>query len=114
MWLLNICNFSLEQFTKYFLYLSPSAALPEQVGDGVDVAEEELTALLYTPQEGEWGDHTRDDDCERVLHGIDQLLTLGRPPKGRGLFVCLFVGAGGSLIVYVAAMSDLVPVCPQR
>uniref|UniRef100_A0A8C3AGZ5 Bromodomain and WD repeat domain containing 3 n=1 Tax=Cyclopterus lumpus TaxID=8103 RepID=A0A8C3AGZ5_CYCLU len=52
------------------------AALPEQVGDGVDVAEEELKALLYTPQEGEWGAHTRDEDCERVLHGIDQLLTL--------------------------------------
>uniref|UniRef100_A0A8D0AJC2 Bromodomain and WD repeat domain containing 3 n=1 Tax=Sander lucioperca TaxID=283035 RepID=A0A8D0AJC2_SANLU len=52
------------------------AALPEQVGDGVEVAEEELKALLYTPQEGEWGAHTRDEDCERVLHGIDQLLTL--------------------------------------
>lgn len=56
----------------------PSAALPEQVGEGVDVAEEELKALLYRPQEGEWGAHTRDEDCERVLHGIDQLLTLGK------------------------------------
>uniref|UniRef100_A0A4W6FI75 Bromodomain and WD repeat domain containing 3 n=1 Tax=Lates calcarifer TaxID=8187 RepID=A0A4W6FI75_LATCA len=52
------------------------AALPEQVGDGVEVAEEELKALLYRPQEGEWGAHTRDEDCERVIHGIDQLLTL--------------------------------------
>lgn len=56
----------------------PSAALPEQVGEGVDVAEEEMKALLYRPQEGEWGAHTRDEDCERVLHGIDQLLTLGK------------------------------------
>uniref|UniRef100_A0AAQ4NQY6 Bromo domain-containing protein n=1 Tax=Gasterosteus aculeatus aculeatus TaxID=481459 RepID=A0AAQ4NQY6_GASAC len=52
------------------------AALPEQVGDGVEVAEDELQALLYKPQEGEWGAHTRDEDCERVIHGIDQLLTL--------------------------------------
>uniref|UniRef100_A0AAQ5YB27 Bromo domain-containing protein n=1 Tax=Amphiprion ocellaris TaxID=80972 RepID=A0AAQ5YB27_AMPOC len=52
------------------------AALPEQVGDGVEVAEEELKALLYRPQEGEWGAHTRDEDCERVMNGIDQLLTL--------------------------------------
>ncbi|KAG7223301.1 hypothetical protein INR49_015657, partial [Caranx melampygus] len=52
------------------------AALPEQVGAGVEVAEEELKALLYTPQEGEWGAHTRDEDCERVIHGIEQLLTL--------------------------------------
>ncbi|XP_037835020.1 bromodomain and WD repeat-containing protein 3 isoform X3 [Kryptolebias marmoratus] len=52
------------------------AALPEQVGDGVEVTEEELKALLYRPQEGEWGAHTRDEDCERVVLGIDQLLTL--------------------------------------
>uniref|UniRef100_A0A673ACZ8 Bromodomain and WD repeat domain containing 3 n=1 Tax=Sphaeramia orbicularis TaxID=375764 RepID=A0A673ACZ8_9TELE len=52
------------------------AALPEQVGDGVEVAEEESKALLYRPQEGEWGAHTRDEDCERVIYGIDELLTL--------------------------------------
>uniref|UniRef100_A0A3Q3KJK9 Bromo domain-containing protein n=1 Tax=Monopterus albus TaxID=43700 RepID=A0A3Q3KJK9_MONAL len=51
-------------------------ALPEHVDDGVEVSEEELKALLYVPQEGEWGAHTRDEDCERVIHGIDQLLTL--------------------------------------
>lgn len=60
----------------------PSASLPEHVGDGVDVSEEELNALLYRPQEGEWGAHTRDEDCERVILGIDQLLTLGKLLKG--------------------------------
>lgn len=55
-----------------------SAVLPEQVGDGVEVDEEELKALLYKPQEGEWGAHTRDEECERVISGIDQLLTLGK------------------------------------
>lgn len=43
----------------------------------MEVLEEELVALLYTPQEGEWGAHTRDQDCERVLQGITDLLTLG-------------------------------------
>lgn len=57
---------------------APSAALPEQVGDGVEVAEEEMKALLYKPQEGEWGAHTRDEECERVICGIDQLFTLGK------------------------------------
>uniref|UniRef100_A0A7N9APE7 Bromodomain and WD repeat domain containing 3 n=1 Tax=Mastacembelus armatus TaxID=205130 RepID=A0A7N9APE7_9TELE len=52
------------------------AALPEHVGDGVEVAEDELKALLYRPQEGEWGAHTRDEECERVIYGISQLLTL--------------------------------------
>ncbi|KAK1882757.1 Bromodomain and WD repeat-containing protein 3, partial [Dissostichus eleginoides] len=52
------------------------AALPEHEGDGVEVAEDELKALLYSPQEGEWGAHTRDEECERVIFGIDLLLTL--------------------------------------
>uniref|UniRef100_A0A8C5ACP5 Bromo domain-containing protein n=1 Tax=Gadus morhua TaxID=8049 RepID=A0A8C5ACP5_GADMO len=52
------------------------AALPEEEGGGVEVLEEELVALLYEPQEGEWGAHTRDEDCERVLQGITDLLTL--------------------------------------
>ncbi|KAJ8405733.1 hypothetical protein AAFF_G00311700 [Aldrovandia affinis] len=52
------------------------ASFPEEVGDGVPVTEEEVKSLLYRPQEGEWGVHTRDDDCERVIHGIDELLTL--------------------------------------
>lgn len=44
----------------------------------MEVAEEELKALLYRPQEGEWGAHTRDEECERVIYGIEQLFTLGK------------------------------------
>lgn len=62
-------------------FVAPSAALPEQVGDGVEVAEEEMKALLYRPQEGEWGAHTRDEECERVINGIELLLTLGRQQR---------------------------------
>uniref|UniRef100_A0A6Q2YSU0 Bromo domain-containing protein n=1 Tax=Esox lucius TaxID=8010 RepID=A0A6Q2YSU0_ESOLU len=52
------------------------AELPEEVGDGVAVTEEEVKARLYIPQEGEWGAHTRDEECQRVIFGIDELLTL--------------------------------------
>lgn len=62
-------------------FVSLSALLPEHVGDGVEVSEDELKALLYRPQEGEWGAFTRDEECERVICGIDQLLTLGGPSK---------------------------------
>uniref|UniRef100_A0A667XY88 Bromodomain and WD repeat domain containing 3 n=1 Tax=Myripristis murdjan TaxID=586833 RepID=A0A667XY88_9TELE len=66
-----------EKMSPWDMELIPEeAVLPEQVGDGVEVSEEELKALLYSPQEGEWGAHTRDEDCERVIHGIDDLLTL--------------------------------------
>jgi hypothetical protein len=56
----------------------PPAELPEEVGDGVVVTEEEVKARLYSPQEGEWGAHSRDEDCQRVIFGINDLLTLGR------------------------------------
>uniref|UniRef100_A0A8C5IXH5 Bromodomain and WD repeat-containing protein 1 n=1 Tax=Junco hyemalis TaxID=40217 RepID=A0A8C5IXH5_JUNHY len=55
---------------------SSAAAYPEEVGAGVPVTPEELTALLYKPQEGEWGAHSRDEECERVIRGIEQLLSL--------------------------------------
>ncbi|KAH0630960.1 hypothetical protein JD844_004374, partial [Phrynosoma platyrhinos] len=49
---------------------------PDVVGAGVPVTSEELASLLYRPQEGEWGSHSRDEECVRVLRGIDQLLSL--------------------------------------
>lgn len=66
---------------------SSPAAYPEEVGAGVPVTPEELTALLYKPQEGEWGAHSRDEECERVIRGIEQLLSLGMSgeKKGEGL-----------------------------
>uniref|UniRef100_A0A8D1A4U5 Bromodomain and WD repeat-containing protein 3 n=1 Tax=Sus scrofa TaxID=9823 RepID=A0A8D1A4U5_PIG len=51
-------------------------AFPDEVGAGVPVSQEELTALLYKPQEGEWGAHSRDEECERVIQGINHLLSL--------------------------------------
>lgn len=59
-----------------FFILSP-AAFPDEVGAGIPVSQEELTALLYKPQEGEWGAHSRDEECERVIQGINNLLSLG-------------------------------------
>lgn len=75
----NICH------CWYLLLLnSSSAAYPEEVGAGVPVTPDELTALLYKPQEGEWGAHSRDEECERVIQGIEQLLSLGMFGEKRG------------------------------
>ena len=64
--------------TNYFWFFTLCiAAFPDEVGAGVPVSQEELTALLYKPQEGEWGAHSRDEECERVIQGINQLLSLG-------------------------------------
>lgn len=91
-----LLNISISDFS--------SAALPDHVGDGVEVAEEESKALLYTPQEGEWGAHTEDEDCERIIHGIDQLLTLGTTLRDEKP-LCF------NLIV--SASLRLSPACPQ-
>ncbi|XP_063080594.1 bromodomain and WD repeat-containing protein 1 isoform X2 [Cavia porcellus] len=49
---------------------------PEEVGASISVTSDELEKLLYKPQDGEWGQKSRDEECERIINGIDQLLNL--------------------------------------
>ncbi|XP_062454999.1 bromodomain and WD repeat-containing protein 1 isoform X1 [Rhea pennata] len=49
---------------------------PEELGASVSVTFDEMEKLLYKPEEGEWGMRSRDEACERIIRGIDQLLTL--------------------------------------
>ncbi|XP_038657438.1 bromodomain and WD repeat-containing protein 1-like isoform X2 [Scyliorhinus canicula] len=54
--------------------ISENAEYPDDPSAGVPVTSEELEALLYKPQEGEWGERSRDEECERIIRGIDDLL----------------------------------------
>ncbi|KAM9694760.1 bromodomain and WD repeat-containing protein 1 isoform 4-T4 [Trichechus inunguis] len=49
---------------------------PEELGASISVTSDELEKLLYKPQDGEWGQKSRDEECERIISGIDQLLNL--------------------------------------
>uniref|UniRef100_A0A673T9A5 Bromodomain and WD repeat domain containing 1 n=1 Tax=Suricata suricatta TaxID=37032 RepID=A0A673T9A5_SURSU len=49
---------------------------PEELGASISVTSDELEKLLYKPQDGEWGQKPRDEECERIISGIDQLLNL--------------------------------------
>ncbi|XP_074156614.1 bromodomain and WD repeat-containing protein 1 isoform X3 [Sminthopsis crassicaudata] len=49
---------------------------PEELGASISVTSDELEKLLYKPQNGEWGKKSRDEECERIINGIDQLLNL--------------------------------------
>ncbi|XP_036098678.1 bromodomain and WD repeat-containing protein 1 isoform X1 [Molossus molossus] len=49
---------------------------PEELGASISVTSDELEKLLYKPQDGEWGQKSRDEECERLISGIDQLLNL--------------------------------------
>ncbi|XP_028656036.2 bromodomain and WD repeat-containing protein 3 isoform X1 [Erpetoichthys calabaricus] len=52
-----------------------NAQLPDQIGNSVPVSSSEQSELMYKPQEGEWGIKSRDEECERIINGINQLLT---------------------------------------
>ncbi|XP_008825134.2 bromodomain and WD repeat-containing protein 1 isoform X2 [Nannospalax galili] len=49
---------------------------PEELGASISVTSDELEKLLYKPQDGEWGQKSRDEECDRIVSGIDQLLNL--------------------------------------
>lgn len=54
-----------------------AAQQPETEGGGIPVTPEEMSELMYKPLSGEWGERSRDEECERVFAGIDQLITVG-------------------------------------
>ncbi|XP_059576728.1 LOW QUALITY PROTEIN: bromodomain and WD repeat-containing protein 1 [Alligator mississippiensis] len=56
--------------------ISDNVDQPEELGASVSVTSGEMEKLLYKPQEGEWGKKSRDEASERIISGIDQLLTL--------------------------------------
>lgn len=67
-----------SNFLPYPICYHSSVDQPEELGASVSVTFEEVEKLLYKPQEGEWGMRSRDEACERIIRGIDQLLTLGK------------------------------------
>uniref|UniRef100_A0A8C2HAZ9 PH-interacting protein n=1 Tax=Cyprinus carpio TaxID=7962 RepID=A0A8C2HAZ9_CYPCA len=75
----NVCwdNGDTEKMSPWDIEEIPNeAAFPDELGLSVPLTEEEQKALLYKPLEGEWGSRTRDEECERIIKGIDQLCTL--------------------------------------
>uniref|UniRef100_A0A8C2DQT3 PH-interacting protein n=1 Tax=Cyprinus carpio TaxID=7962 RepID=A0A8C2DQT3_CYPCA len=74
----NVCwdNGDTEKMSPWDIEEIPNEAFPDELGLSVPLTEEEQKALLYKPLEGEWGSRTRDEECERIIKGIDQLCTL--------------------------------------
>lgn len=50
-----------------------------------------MAKLLYKPQKGEWQGKSQSEECERIICGIDQLLTLGMYLEIWYLFPIMFV-----------------------
>uniref|UniRef100_UPI003AAF57AB bromodomain and WD repeat-containing protein 3 n=1 Tax=Centroberyx gerrardi TaxID=166262 RepID=UPI003AAF57AB len=52
------------------------AQQPETEGGGIPVTAEEMSELMYKTLPGEWGERSRDEECERITAAIDQLITV--------------------------------------
>lgn len=64
---------------------------PEELGASISVTSDELEKLLYKPQDGEWGQKSRDEECERIIGGIDQLLNLGKFRQAQSFIFKIYV-----------------------
>lgn len=49
---------------------------------------DEMSELMYKPLPGEWGERSRDAECERIIASIDQLITVGVYAYTGSLLVC--------------------------
>lgn len=54
-----------------------AAEQPETEGGGIPATADEMSELMYKPLPGEWGERSRDDECDRIIAGINQLITVG-------------------------------------
>lgn len=54
-----------------------SARMPAEVGGSVPVLPAEIQATLYQCKEEDWPpDGDRDEECQRILAGMEQVMTL--------------------------------------
>ncbi|XP_025150636.1 PH-interacting protein isoform X5 [Bubalus bubalis] len=75
----NVCwdNGDTEKMSPWDMELIPNnAVFPEELGTSVPLTDVETRSLIYKPLDGEWGSNPRDEECERIVTGINQLMTL--------------------------------------
>lgn len=70
-------GWSVLSAVTHWFFLCRAAQEPEVDGGGIPVTAEEMSELMYKPLRGEWGERSRDEECERITAGIDQLITVG-------------------------------------
>ncbi|MGH0131078.1 UNVERIFIED_CONTAM: hypothetical protein FKN15_044990, partial [Acipenser sinensis] len=70
-------NGDTEKMSPWDMEIIPNdAVFPDELGLSVPLTEDEHRQLLYIPLEGEWGPRTRDEECQRIIAGINQLMKL--------------------------------------
>ncbi|XP_040194936.1 bromodomain and WD repeat-containing protein 3-like isoform X2 [Rana temporaria] len=70
-------NTEIERLSPWDMDIIPDNMItPEEPGASVSITIEEMDAMLYRPQEGEWGESDQHTQCERIICGIDQLFSM--------------------------------------
>ncbi|XP_066478380.1 bromodomain and WD repeat-containing protein 1 isoform X2 [Tiliqua scincoides] len=70
-------NGETERLSPWDMELVPeNVDQPEELGASVSVTAEEMLKLVYKPQKGEWQGKPQNEECDRIICGIDQLLRL--------------------------------------
>lgn len=84
----NLCRMQNETSAR-----PVSAQQPETEGGGIPVTAEEMSELMYKPLPGEWGERSREEECDRIIAGIDRLITVGvcLAPQHLSLFHTSFI-----------------------
>ncbi|XP_067841033.1 PH-interacting protein isoform X2 [Heptranchias perlo] len=75
----NVCwdNGDTEKMSPWDMEAIPNdAVFPTEPGSSVPLTAAEHKIQLYKSQEEEWGCRKREAECERILGGINQLITL--------------------------------------
>ncbi|KAM4693154.1 PH-interacting protein [Discoglossus pictus] len=75
----NVCwdNGDTEKMSPWDMEPIPdTATFPDELGTSVPLSETEVRSSLYRTLDGEWGCRKRDEECERIIAGINQLVTL--------------------------------------
>lgn len=74
----NVCwdNGDAEKMSPWDMEVIPNNVFPDELGTSVPLTEIEVRSLLYRSLDGEWGSRSRDEECERIIDGINQLMTL--------------------------------------
>lgn len=78
------CKTHQQLFSVFFKHIIKVVPLccradpqPDTEGGGIPVTPEEMSELMYKPLTGEWGERSRDEECDRIIAGIEQLITVG-------------------------------------
>ena len=50
--------------------------MPPVKGQSVSVTSNEIRSLMYQPSDAEWPTHGRDAECDRIIGGLEQVMTL--------------------------------------